>query len=101
MGWLNFVYLSRLGWVRFVLYRVFSCPVRRSRTFEPKKTHLPGTFPAVGPWASVLRLDCYIRSAPEDTHAPRIQHVQASARFCASKLCAYLHTRSDFRSRDF
>ena len=101
MGWPNFVHL--LVWVGFVSF---------SSTYPPKlwvvlgssklkTTHLPGTFPAVGPWASVLRLDCYIRSAPEDTHAPRIQHVQASARFCASKLCAYLHTRSDFRSRDF
>jgi hypothetical protein len=57
---------------------------------QKQKTHQPGIFSAVGPWACVLRLDRYIPSAPEDTRAPQVRHVQASARFFASKLISSL-----------
>jgi hypothetical protein len=46
----------------------------------------------VGAWASVLKLRCYIPSAPTDTHAPHVQGVQLRAHCCASKImCTFVN----------
>src|SRR5580698_2743096 len=55
------------------------------KTGCPKqKTHLPGESLAVGAWATALKAS-YILQAPEDTHAPFVQHVQTEARFWEKK----------------
>lgn len=59
---------------------------------QKQKTHLPCVFLAVGAWASVLRLKCYIPSAPTDTHTPPVQRLQVGAHCCASKImCTFVN----------
>jgi hypothetical protein len=80
-------------WVRFVPYCSAYPPSRwgiveklRPEIKNPPATEATGG----GSWAFALILDCYIPYAPEDTHAPQIQHVQVSALFCVSEIICTL-----------
>jgi hypothetical protein len=84
---------SRAGWA---LYRftAFLAGVALKKQLQKQKNHLPGKFLAVGAWATALTT-CYILQAPEDTHAPHVQHVQIEARFWEEKFIRpFINVRS-------